>query len=314
MDYDKNNIKNISDPNQYYYNINNKSILEYNLNYMEQSQSNYEPIYDVFHPQDDSFNPFKQDNEDFFLSGGDSFVSDNSMDNLKTGFQTKITEKNKIFNIKKIPKNIGRRTVKKPKSNLQPIKHGKNAEDNILTKVKIYFIKSSMLYINNKYKEYLKSIITKKMNKKSSRFLQKIKPTIAKAFRKDNNKDFLNLTMREIFSMDTSERCTTFTRDHNRKQIKKLYEENKAIEVIKILNKAMEEMYLDYISNNIDGFKFEDDVKLIAKQYENKDDNYSEKFKSVGMNLIKIINRNGRNNKKKIKNFSNIVINNNDFI
>ena len=45
MDYDKNNIKNISDPNQYYYNINNKSILEYNLNYMEQSQSNYEPIY-----------------------------------------------------------------------------------------------------------------------------------------------------------------------------------------------------------------------------------------------------------------------------
>ena len=37
----------------------------------------------------------------------------------------------------------------------------------------------------------------------------------------------------------------------------------------------MEEIYLDYLSNNIDDFKFENDVKLIAKQYENKDDNYS---------------------------------------
>ena len=58
-------------------------------------------------------------------------------------------------------------------------------------------------------------------------------------------------------------------------------------------------MYLDYLSNNIDDFKFENDVKLIAKQYENKDDNYSEEFKSVGMNLIQIIKRNGRKNKKK---------------
>ena len=297
MKLDKHNIEDISDTSKYFDNIKNKPIYKYNLNYIK-IQSYNEPIDNniLINPQDDSFAPFIE--EIFDLNHEYSFFSSNGMENFITGLQTINTEKNKIFNIKKIPPNAGRRNITNSQSNLQPIKHGKNAEDNIVIKVKTYFIKSSMEYINNKYKEYLKSIM-KKVNKKSSRFLQKIKPTFAKAFRKDNNKDYLNITMREIFSMDTSARCTTFSRDHNRKQIKKLYEENKATEVIKILNKTVEEMYLDYLSNNIDDFKFENDVKLIAKQYENKDDNYSEKFKSVGMNLIQIINRNGRKNKKK---------------
>jgi len=83
----------------------------------------------------------------------------------------KKTKKN-IFIFKRINKYIGRRKHNNSQLYKTEANHNKYKENNIVNKIKIYFINSLMAYLNTKYFEY--------MGIESKKLLTKIKPYFTK--------------------------------------------------------------------------------------------------------------------------------------
>ena len=195
--------------------------------------------------------------------------------------------KEKIFTCKKISKIMGRRR-KNNQSELYSTEanHTKFREDNIIHKIKIYFTNSTMIYINNKYFEY----VGKKTKK---RFLGAIKPNFTKVCTKKGNKEYLSKKIRDIFEEKLSTKCKRYSKNHNQKQIQNLIKNNEAKEIIDILNTTVKDMYEKYIDKNdtIPGYNLENDLKKI-EQRNGKE--YAEKYKITALNLIEILNKKGR--------------------
>ena len=192
------------------------------------------------------------------------------------------TEKNKIFDTKKINKRIGRRKQDKPELYKYEAVHTKYRQDNIIQKIKIYFINSTMALINKKYNEYLNT------NSKK-RLIQKIKPNFTKIFTKKGNKEFLEKKLKVVFSEELSERCSTFhdKKNYNKEQIEKLYEKNKAKDVINILNKSLKEMYRIYImeNNEMNGYNLKYDLIQI-EQKNGKE--YAQEYNKKAMEFLSL--------------------------
>ena len=199
----------------------------------------------------------------------------------------------KIFDIKKVNKNKGRRKQSHPELYKEDAVHTKFREDNIINKIKIYFINSTMSLINKKYSEYSRA-------KPNKRLLQKIKPNYSKIYKKNEIQEFFMKKISEVFSEELSGRCSTFEnkKNYNKIQIDTLIEKNKAKDVINLLNKTLEEMYEIYISNDknikIEGYHLENDLEQI--KLKNGED-YTKMYKETALNLLDIIN----NKRKKVK-------------
>ena len=197
----------------------------------------------------------------------------------------KLNKKNeKIFKLKKITKKLGRR--KHNDSQLYSINanHSKFKEDNIVSKIKIYFTNSIMRYINKKYSEYT--------GVKSKKLLVKIKPNFTKVWTKKDNQEYLAKTIKDIFSEELSTKCTRYPCNYNIKQIKKVIHKSKPKDVINILNKTVKEMYEIYIGKNekIPELNLENDLVFIEKRNGKE---YMEEYKKIAFNLIEIINKKG---------------------
>lgn len=206
-------------------------------------------------------------------------------------------EKQFIFKIKKVSKLAGRRSLNKHIQVL--VKHGKSAKDNITTKVKTYFINRATKYVNQLYKLY-----RRKKGKKEIILLQKIEPKFSQAYTKEENQNFLNKKMKDIFSMKVSKKCSHYNEDYNLHQINKLYkEEQDAKEVIKIMNSTVKDLYLEYINETkkIEGFNLDEDVKKIEEKYKDNDENYAQKYRKIAIELIDILNAKGRGSQKSDK-------------
>lgn len=193
----------------------------------------------------------------------------------------------KVFLIKKTSRNgrkRGRMTLKNRPS-YEP-RHDRNSGDNIVLKIKRHIVERTRKYINKKYEEYL----SKEKTKKNRPFLKKIIPDSYKIHSSTANKEFLNITLYQLFSTDISHKYNEKnSRDYNRKQISKLFEENKAKELIEIMKLTMKEIYELYISNEIEGFNLESD--LIKIEEKNGKD-YRKKFQKKAENLIYFFSRN----------------------
>jgi len=207
--------------------------------------------------------------------------------------ETENQKKSLIFDIKKVNKNKGRRKQSHPELYKEDAVHTKFREDNVINKIKIYFINSTMSLINKKYSEYLKA-------KPGKRLLQKIKPNYSKIYKKKETQEFFKKKLSIIFSEELSGRCSTFEnkKNYNKIQIDNLIEKNKAKEVINLLNKRLEEMYEIYITNDtnkkIEGYHLETDLEQI--KLKNGED-YAQMYKETALNLLDIIN----NKRKKVK-------------
>ena len=256
----------------------------------------------------------EQNNEEFFLVVPVEVIKDNfapkTNDNIdnnydktnlndNNGKKTKITknnkiiggsvvanktrtEKNKIFDTKKINKRIGRRKQDKPELYKYEAVHTKYRQDNIIQRIKIYFINSTMALINKKYNEYLNT-------KTKKRLIQKIKPNFTKIFTKKGNQEFLEKKLKVVFSEELSERCSTFhdKKNYNKEQIEKLYEKNKAKDVINILNKSLKEMYRIYImeNNEMNGYNLKYDLIQI-EQKNGKE--YAQEYNKKAMEFLSL--------------------------
>ena len=98
--------------------------------------------------------------------------------------------------------------------------------------------------------------------------------------------------------------CTTFQSDHNRKQIKLLYQQNKAQKVINILEKTVSELYNDYCNDiETEGFQtLKNELeRLHEEMIDDEEENieeYLKEYERVAKNLEKIFeNKRSRNNK-----------------
>lgn len=205
---------------------------------------------------------------------------------------------NRIFQILKDNKNKGR--IKK-NSNLIG-KHNKFSEDNIIRKFKGRFLEKLRIYINNEYKKYL--LDHNQEVKKAKDLIQRITPKISRKIKKKDNLEWLKKKLYQVFSENVSDKCTLYNREYNKYEIDKILKENKATDVINILNKSIGEM-LYIFSNNIivDGFEtLEDDIITLKEKLikENEDNiyEYLKKYKNIAMNFEKIfINKSERNDK-----------------
>ena len=273
------NYPNKNDLYLYLYYDNNHLLLDKELDNSNTSQN----VFDGFstNKNDSSLNNNEnesdEENKVLYISNKTNY---NTLPQKKTFFQTETSRKKEI---KK-----GRKSSKDPVSN--KIKHGKNTIDNIKGKIKRYFIKSSLNYINKKYKEYLTQ---KKLEPHD--LLQKINPKISLPYNKKEAKPFLSMTLYEIFFRELSNKYTKYNKDYNRNQLTLLYKKNEAKEVIDIMNKTVKEMYEQYISNEIDDFNLKNDLIKIEK----KDGvEYKNLFEAKAEKFIDIIKRNRKKRKK----------------
>jgi len=236
----------------------------------------------------DNFDPITYDGIDNYFDNTNSTDNNgketdhtNTTNNTIINTKTQI-EKNKIFDIKKVSKRIGRRKHDKPELYKYEAVHTKYRQDNIIQKIKIHFINSTMDLINRKYNEYL-NIDSKK------RLLQKIKPNFTKIWTKKGNQEFLEKKLKDVFSEELSERCSTFhdKKNYNKEQIEKLYEKNKAKNVINILDKSLKEMYRIYIMEN-NGMK-EYNLKYDLIQIEQKNGKeYAQEYNKKAMDFLNL--------------------------
>lgn len=203
----------------------------------------------------------------------------------------------KIFKIQKDNKKIGR--IKK--NTIYVGKHNRFCEDNIIRKIKGRFHEKCRIAINNEYKKYLINNTNIDL-KKETDLLQRITPKVSRKIKKEENLKWLRSRIYQVFSEEVSVKCSLYKSDHNKINIQKLYEENKAKDVIDILNKPVKEMFNDYVLNkNMPGLNLNDDLKELKIKMEKDNDEdidkYLFKYKNTALNLESIFKKKFSRNK-----------------
>ena len=146
----------------------------------------------------------------------------------------------KIFTIKKLMK-LGR--IKKESG--KKGKHDKYKRDNIIRRFKVHLMNSIYEYINSLF------LINKNCEKKR-KIIKKLSSFDTKSICKKDNIKWLNSSIRNVFSKNITSKLLKFNKDYNKKLIDLIYQQNKEIDVIKILNKTIREMWLVYINDDVD--------------------------------------------------------------
>ena len=251
----------------------------WNINYVEDEVQN------MFHSFDSD-----EINTDYLFDKRIYEITNNTdLKEKKLNFRENIEQNHKnqkIFRIKKIRNLLGRRKLNRPELYTSGANHTKFREDNIVRKIKIYFTNSIMSYINKKYIEFL-GIKTKKQ------LLGRIKPNFANAWTKKENQVYLSKKIKDIFSENLSTKCRRFPNNYNKKQIAKILKNNKAKEVINILNTSVQDIYEKYIDEHdvMPGFNLKYDLDKIEKR---NGKIYATEYKRIAFNLIEILNKKGR--------------------
>ena len=217
--------------------------------------------------------------------------NDDENENQRTCFITrskKTTEikiKKEFFKFKKVAKNKskkGRRNSKNPPK--FQAKHNKNSSDNLRKKIKRQFIKSTMNYINKLYKKY--------SLKNSQKFLLKIIPDFCAAPIKEDNQKYFPMTLRQLFSSDLGRQFSIKNKDNNKNNIKALYQQNKAKEIIELLDKTLNEAYEIYINDEIPECSLKSD--MIKLKEEINDEEHLKKYKKLASDLTFSYKINGK--------------------
>ena len=203
----------------------------------------------------------------------------------------------KIFLINKVNKKLGR--IEKSKKNIKG-KHNKWSQDNIIQKIKASFHEKIFCYINREYDKYL---LTNHID--GPKLIRRISTAEVKKIKKDDNLLWLSLKLKDLFSKELSSKYTNFKKNYNIINIKKLYKENKAKNVINILERTVREMFYDFCNDTpIDGFEtlkydLESQKQKMEKDNEDNIEEYLKKYKDIAQDLEQIfILKKSRANRK----------------
>ena len=204
-------------------------------------------------------------------------INDESEIEPETYFKTS-NRTTKIFNIRKVPKKDKRGRKKKGDNNPNKIKHRKTASDIIKQKIKVRFVQSTMNYLNDLYKKYF---VHNKRN--ANIFLRKIKTDFTKSLERNKILEYFSKTLRQFYSSNLSDKFTKMNKNYNKNNIDKLCQENKAKDIIELLNKTLKDVYEIYTSNKIPIFSLDHDLNKI-KEKEGND--YVDRYKKIALKLI----------------------------
>ena len=200
-------------------------------------------------------------------------------------------KKRKLLNNKRGRMQKAKTKNKYEKDNVKKY-HSKLELDNIIHKMKVFFLKSSMKLINNRYKNY-----EIKKRKKLKKFLWKIKTNFTHTIKRETNLKFLQIKIKDLFSSELSDKCTKLNKEYNKQKIKELYKKGEPQEVIEILEKTVEELLKSYINGDYEneGFYIENDLKkekekMINNGEDNIDD-YIERFLETAKNFGNIFKK-----------------------
>ena len=187
-------------------------------------------------------------------------------------------QKRKIFKIKKMNKKVKKGRKKKGDNNPNKIKHRKTASDIIKQKIKVRFVQSTMNYLNDLYKKYF---VHNKRN--ANIFLRKIKTGFTKPLARNKILEYFSKTLRQFYSSNLSDKFTKMNKNYNKNNIDKLCQENKAKDIIELLNKTLKDVYEIYTSKKIPIFSLDHDLNKI-KEKEGND--YMDRYKKITLKLI----------------------------
>ena len=195
-------------------------------------------------------------------------------------------QKNKFFNIDKQskPPKLGRKSKRENSYG----KHTKFGDDNIIRRIKVKFIDSSLNYINEQFK-----------NKNLK--LLKIVGNQAKEINKNKNLLWLKKTMKEVFYEDISKKTYNSNKNYNRELIDKIYFENDEKKVIKLLNLTVND-FLKFLYCSDIKIKGMNQLDEVVNELKNKGESgeYLKKFKNISKCLEEtFINFHSRERKKK---------------
>ena len=212
--------------------------------------------------------------------------NNNNNDKIINNIDT-INNNNIIINKKPI---FGiRKDNKKPKGrrekgyNLIKAKNDKFRRDNTIQRIKSKFVSSTMIAINRLYDKY-----SDENGLRHRRFLQKIAPIFSNIKIYQQSLEYMQKKVWEMFSEKLSVKCFRQEKDYNTKSIENLFRENEALEIIKILNFTIKEIYEIYIGISdyiIPGYGLKYDLDKIIEKEGN---DYAEKYEEIAKNLIQI--------------------------
>ena len=194
----------------------------------------------------------------------------------------------KIFNIIKLSKKRGRRSNSyKEKHKDVKYVHDKTSNDNITRKIKIRLTNSLLDFVNKVYtKKYKELHKDSKEIQNSKKWLYDISEKSKTTISRDENLNWLDMTVKDYLSSDVSTKNKNYEIGHNAKEIKKVCDEGKMVELIEILNMKIREVLNHYVTNGIVRL----DVSLVTlridfnKEYEN-DEKYFLQIKEVANNF-----------------------------
>lgn len=186
--------------------------------------------------------------------------------------QTKKVIKEKIFNIKKVKRNMGA----KPKGyvNISGKKmHTRNADDNILTKIRRALNNHSVKYVNKRLKKSDNPVL-------KSLSLKKVQNSVILVHKKEDNLKFLEMNLEELFSNPISAKFKNDKKDHNINTIEKILKVGDK-EINDILKTDIETI-LNVYNHKIKNKLFEDfptiDDDIAEFKDDGLDDNYIKKY------------------------------------
>jgi hypothetical protein len=190
--------------------------------------------------------------------------------------------KEKIFNIKKVKKNMGRKkkncTIRNNKT------HTKNKYDNIIIKIKRALYNHSLKYINKKLKKSPNPFL------RSLRLL-KVNNSVILVHKKEENLDLIESNLESIFSNTISCKYLNEDLNHNIETIKKIKKVNdKEINaILKIDFEELLKIYTHKVENELfeDFVKIDDDIESFKQQ--GFDDNYIKEYKYLAENFKEVI-------------------------
>ena len=220
------------------------------------------------------------DNMNNYIEDQKRYMLTNVSDKQKTIMHHFKIIKTKLY---KDYKKLGRR--KKTSSHIKT-PNDRKRKDNIINKILIRFINSTLSYFNSKLSKY--------NNKK--KLLQKIWPINKTYPDAEKRKQLLLKTIDEIFAERVSDRSTKYEKDFNKKIIDEIRKNKKAIEINSMLDKTVKQMYELYQSNTIPEYNLNNDLKLD----EANDENYISVLKDKASDFINIINNTSGKKKWKI--------------
>ena len=191
----------------------------------------------------------------------------------------------KIFEIKKVNKNLGRKRKNDSQINLNNDKtHTKYGDDNIRTKIMRQLYEHSLKYLNNSFKSSQNPVIKKQK-------LLKINTSFIIFSDKEKNLNLLGTKLKIICSYEISKKYKNKDKYHNKKTIDIILDQNDE-NINYFLNLDVEDILDIYAGKNEDeiikNFPTVDDDISIFKN-EGDDDFYTEKYKFIAKNFKKMI-------------------------